>query len=147
MTWSATCGAKTRAGHPCRSRVIFGNGRCKCHGGLSTGPKTSEGRMRALANLKRGAARAEPHEGLNKIEHSVPSAGAEDGSNWSHARPAPATADTIIDAAPPPNPIREQVFTSAEPGAAQDLAPKLEAAAGRSSPLRAALARRLQRSA
>jgi hypothetical protein len=28
------------------------NGRCRLHGGLSTGPKTEEGKERALANLK-----------------------------------------------------------------------------------------------
>ena len=28
------------------------NGRCKLHGGMSTGPKTAEGKARALANLK-----------------------------------------------------------------------------------------------
>lgn len=47
-----TCGAKTRAGTPCRRRDLNGNGRCKLHGGLSTGPQTEEGRKRAIANLK-----------------------------------------------------------------------------------------------
>lgn len=32
------CGAKTRAGHPCR-RFAMPNGRCEFHGGKSTGPK------------------------------------------------------------------------------------------------------------
>lgn len=41
-----TCGAKTRAGHPCRNRAIFESGRCKNHGGMSTGPRTPEGRER-----------------------------------------------------------------------------------------------------
>ncbi|MCK4870022.1 MAG: hypothetical protein KAS93_02820 [Gammaproteobacteria bacterium] len=46
------CGAKTkRTGLPCRARALA-NGRCKYHGGLSTGPKTPEGKARALANLK-----------------------------------------------------------------------------------------------
>lgn len=46
------CGAKTkRMGLPCRARAMA-NGRCKYHGGLSTGPKTLEGKARALANLK-----------------------------------------------------------------------------------------------
>lgn len=34
-----TCGAKTRAGTPCKRRDLFKSGRCKLHGGLSTGPK------------------------------------------------------------------------------------------------------------
>ena len=45
------CGAKTRAGHPCRRKALR-NGRCRNHGGLSTGPKTPDGRLRALKNLK-----------------------------------------------------------------------------------------------
>ena len=48
-----TCGAKTRAGTPCKQRDIFSNGRCKFHGGLSTGPKTAKGKRKALANLLR----------------------------------------------------------------------------------------------
>ena len=39
-----TCGAKTRAGHPCRAKVVPGKRRCRNHGGLSTGAKTEEGR-------------------------------------------------------------------------------------------------------
>lgn len=45
------CGAKTRAGTPCRRRDLSSNGRCKLHGGLSTGPRTAAGRARAIANL------------------------------------------------------------------------------------------------
>lgn len=45
------CGAKTRAGAPCKQKAIYGNGRCKFHGGLSTGPKTEEGKRRSAANL------------------------------------------------------------------------------------------------
>jgi hypothetical protein len=46
-----SCGARTQAGTPCRSRPLPGKRRCKWHGGASTGPKTSEGRTKALANL------------------------------------------------------------------------------------------------
>lgn len=49
------CGARTRKGTPCQCRKLLRKGRCKRHGGASTGPKTAEGRARALANLKRGA--------------------------------------------------------------------------------------------
>ena len=45
------CGAKTRAGTPCRRRDIYGNGRCKFHGGLSTGPKTKQGKKMSCQNL------------------------------------------------------------------------------------------------
>ena len=34
------CGAKTRAGTPCKRRDLYASGRCKLHGGLSTGPKS-----------------------------------------------------------------------------------------------------------
>lgn len=40
------CGAKTRQGHPCKNKSEPGRRRCKFHGGLSTGPKTAEGRRR-----------------------------------------------------------------------------------------------------
>jgi hypothetical protein len=41
-----TCGAKTRAGHPCRRKGTGKGGRCLNHGGRSTGPRTIEGRWR-----------------------------------------------------------------------------------------------------
>jgi hypothetical protein len=45
-----TCGAKTRAGTPCKLTQIYMNGRCKLHGGRSTGPKSDEGKRRSAAN-------------------------------------------------------------------------------------------------
>jgi hypothetical protein len=46
------CGARRkRDGQPCLAKPLA-NSRCKLHGGMSTGPKTAEGRVRALANLK-----------------------------------------------------------------------------------------------
>ncbi|MGQ0619355.1 MAG: HGGxSTG domain-containing protein [Panacagrimonas sp.] len=46
------CGAYARStGKPCEAKAL-GNGRCRNHGGLSTGPRTVEGRSRACANLK-----------------------------------------------------------------------------------------------
>ena len=46
------CGARRkRGGQACVAKPLA-NGRCKFHGGMSTGPKTSEGRERALANLR-----------------------------------------------------------------------------------------------
>jgi hypothetical protein len=43
------CGAKTRAGTPCRSAAMP-NGRCWMHGGPSTGPRTPEGIERIRAS-------------------------------------------------------------------------------------------------
>ncbi len=45
-----TCGAQNRKGKPCGMRQIFISGRCKFHGGLSTGPKTKEGKKRSSMN-------------------------------------------------------------------------------------------------
>lgn len=36
------CGAKTRRGTLCKTRAMA-NGRCRMHGGLSTGPRTAAG--------------------------------------------------------------------------------------------------------
>lgn len=61
------CGARCRDGHPCSAPVVMrrdGDGllavsrRCRMHGGLSTGPRTAEGRARSLAALARGRSRA-----------------------------------------------------------------------------------------
>jgi hypothetical protein len=41
----ARCGAYARTtGNPCQAKAMT-NGRCKNHGGMSTGPKTPEGRL------------------------------------------------------------------------------------------------------
>ena len=40
------CGARTRSGSPCRA-LAMRNGRCRMHGGASTGPKTSAGLLRS----------------------------------------------------------------------------------------------------
>ena len=40
------CGARNRKGTPCEVRVEPGRERCRFHGGLSTGPRTPEGRAR-----------------------------------------------------------------------------------------------------
>ena len=48
---SGPCGARTRTGAPCR-RTGLSNGRCPNHGGLSSGPRTPEGRAR-IAEVQR----------------------------------------------------------------------------------------------
>jgi hypothetical protein len=48
-----TCGAKTRGGRPCRLKSLYDNGRCKFHGGLSTGPRTKKGKKRSSLNWKK----------------------------------------------------------------------------------------------
>ena len=44
------CGAKTRRGTLCQRPGTKRNGRCKLHGGRSTGPTTEEGRARLVAS-------------------------------------------------------------------------------------------------
>ena len=54
FTKAARCGAKNRRGSPCQQPAME-NGRCRLHGGKSTGARTAEGRRRiAQANLKHG---------------------------------------------------------------------------------------------
>ena len=52
--YAFTCGARTRAGTPCKIRSLWSNGRCKFHGGLSTGPKTEQGRQQSVLNGRKG---------------------------------------------------------------------------------------------
>lgn len=51
---SPICGAKNRRGEPCGCKALFPNGRCRFHGGLSTGPKTPEGKRRSLEAMQGG---------------------------------------------------------------------------------------------
>jgi hypothetical protein len=52
---SQICGAKTRSGNPCKKWGMKPSGRCRLHGGKSTGPKTEEGKARiSAARLKDG---------------------------------------------------------------------------------------------
>lgn len=49
------CGATRHSdGQPCEALSEPGKKRCRFHGGRSTGPKTPEGKARAVANLQRG---------------------------------------------------------------------------------------------
>ncbi|MEC8311001.1 MAG: HGGxSTG domain-containing protein [Pseudomonadota bacterium] len=49
------CGAKTRRGTACQRPANKKNGRCRLHGGASSGAKTEEGRARiSAANLRHG---------------------------------------------------------------------------------------------
>lgn len=49
------CEARTRKGTPCKAQAMR-NGRCRNHGGMSTGPRTPEGKAVALEALARGRA-------------------------------------------------------------------------------------------
>ena len=43
------CKARTRKGTACQKPPLKGKSRCRLHGGLSTGPKTPEGKARIAA--------------------------------------------------------------------------------------------------
>jgi|GEM_PF-1091794 len=65
------CGAITRKGTPCQRKGLGRGGRCPNHGGMSTGPRTQEGKARALKAMQEGlarwrAARARPKALENK---------------------------------------------------------------------------------
>ena len=49
------CGAKTRKGTSCQARVVEDRDRCRLHGGLSTGPKTDQGRACIAESNRRRA--------------------------------------------------------------------------------------------
>lgn len=46
------CGARTRAGTPCKRRDLYRSGRCNLHGGMSTGPRTAAGKAICSRNGK-----------------------------------------------------------------------------------------------
>ncbi len=72
------CGATSkRTGQPCRRKDLFASGRCKFHGGMSTGPKSSTGKKRSARKGERRGVRHwspiaeaqqlnEPHEAVEK---------------------------------------------------------------------------------
>jgi hypothetical protein len=62
------CSAHTRAGGPCRQPAMP-NGRCRLHGGHSTGPRTESGRAAlAAARTKHGQYGAESRSFLAAID-------------------------------------------------------------------------------
>jgi hypothetical protein len=62
------CGARNRDGSQCRAFPVRGSGRCKWHGGMSTGPITIEGKRRCYAAGIGAwlAAGGRPHRGPNR---------------------------------------------------------------------------------
>ena len=64
------CWARCRDGHPCQARAtrdeetgcFVRNGRCRIHGGLSTGPRTLEGKWRVGEAARRRAQRKKPSD-------------------------------------------------------------------------------------
>lgn len=73
------CGARCSDGHACRAPAVWlagegrpRNGRCRLHGGLSTGPKTAAGWANSLAALaKANAERREARAVRDAAEGSL----------------------------------------------------------------------------
>ena len=59
------CGARTRAGAPCRA-LAMKNGRCRMHGGGSTGPKTAAGKARHRAAVTKHGDRGQHGQKLRE---------------------------------------------------------------------------------
>lgn len=53
------CNARTKSGKSCRAMGLPGSGRCRWHGGLSTGPRTAEGKVASARNLAKARRRLE----------------------------------------------------------------------------------------
>jgi hypothetical protein len=69
------CGAKTRNGKKCRAPAMR-NGRCRMHGGTSTGPRTREGLAHSRrARWKHGLYSAEAKEERRFFRQLVQDAG------------------------------------------------------------------------
>jgi len=65
---SPRCGATTRKGMPCKAPAMV-NGRCRLHGGKSTGPRTPEGLERSRkANWKHGLYSAQMIELRRRVQ-------------------------------------------------------------------------------
>jgi len=99
------CGATTRAGTPCQLKGLYRCGRCRLHGGLSTGPTTPEGKAKSAQNGKKRSAQGEPHEALIK-----PKVATLPDGDFTDTKPVQ---DTASDAAMPAQPLNEdsKVYT------------------------------------
>ena len=65
MAKARRCGAKTRAGHPCRQAAVSGRARCRMHGGAkgSGGPRGNRN-----GNFNSGSIRARPKRTAERCE-------------------------------------------------------------------------------
>jgi len=73
------CGAKTRCGRPCQAPAMA-NGRCRLHGGLSTGPKTLEG----IERIRRAVTKHGRYSAASQIERQQYRALLRDGHELIH---------------------------------------------------------------
>lgn len=64
------CGALFISGNQCSRTEVYQNGRCRFHGGLSTGPKSAQGKARAAENGKLGG-RPRKRKSLNPLANHL----------------------------------------------------------------------------
>lgn len=88
------CGARSkRTGKPCPQKGLYACGRCRWHGGLSTGPRSEDGKRRSAANGGlRGARHAaaatnEPHDPANVLARVAGTARHEGGAAATQCSP------------------------------------------------------------
>lgn len=63
------CGAKTRAGHPCKSPAIRGKKRCRMHGGRS--PGAPKGNKHAYKHGMRSAAAVAARKEAMQVRRNI----------------------------------------------------------------------------
>ena len=65
------CGARRKYdGQPCQAKALR-KGRCKLHGGMSTGPKTPEGRARIASAMRAKWTAKRSEKILNEIKADI----------------------------------------------------------------------------
>jgi len=100
-----TCGARTRAGTPCKRRDLYYSGRCSMHGGLSTGPTTSQGKDKVRENGRSG--------GRPKVDGTVV-VGVPDCAGTTRPLLSPKMGDRSSSAKP--NPMRASIKHQGQAG-------------------------------
>ena len=81
MRQKTKCGAYARStGNPCQAKAMR-NGRCKNHGGMSTGPKTPEGRQAIAQATRRRMASGQRERALEGFYRWLEGGGREILSN------------------------------------------------------------------
>jgi hypothetical protein len=86
MRLKTKCGAHARStGNPCQAKAMT-NGKCKNHGGMSTGPKTQEGRQAIAQSTRQRMASGARMRVLAGFYHWIEGGGALTLSRLAKAR-------------------------------------------------------------
>lgn len=74
QTGLVMCGAQHADGSTCAAPVVAGRRRCRAHGGLSTGPRTPEGRRRVAAAVSARRKRSSYRHGFEVVAEALAAA-------------------------------------------------------------------------